>query len=86
MWLSLKRPVNRRPATRKAIMNLEDVFKHDQDDEPIKQLGRMLGVYYKSLVESGIPIEVAAIMIEDYHWTTFCCGTYKETGVFPPRS
>lgn len=67
-------------------MNLDDVFKNDQNDEPVRQLARMLGVYYKALVDAGIPVDIAAQMLEDYHWTSFCCNTYRETGNFPPRS
>jgi hypothetical protein len=68
------------------IVNLDDVFKQDQNDEPIKQLTRMLGIYYNGLIDNGIPPDTASQMIQDYHWTSFCCAIYKDTGNFPPRS
>jgi len=67
-------------------MNLDDIFKQDQGDENLRALGRMLGILYTSLVDNGIPVDTACQMIEDYHWATFCCSSYREIGHFPPRS
>lgn len=67
-------------------MDMSELFKQDQDDEAVRRLARMFGAYYLNLVEAGIPVELAQVMVEDYHWTTFCCASYRESGNYPPRS
>lgn len=68
-------------------MDMSDIFKDDQDNAAIKGFGRMLGMYYQGIVESGIPEDTAKQMVLDYHWLITCKSQFGDKRAsFPPRS
>lgn len=66
-------------------MDLNHIFKEDQGNEAIRGYTRIFAVYYLSMIEQGIPPDLAASLTSDYHWVTNCASTFK-SGQYPPRS
>lgn len=59
----------------------------DQDNDSIKNFGKMFGIYYKGMVEAGLPEDTAKQMTLDYHWVITCKSQFGDKRAsFPPRS
>lgn len=57
----------------------------DQFDETLRGMAKGMATYYRSLMESGLPQQMAEEMTLDYHWL-FTGSLMFKNGGLPPRS